>query len=482
MSSNNFLYYKTLGLLIKDYRQWQKLSQDEFAELIKVSVRQLRRWEAGLSHASIENLQDIAKATGIPMEACIALNADNPLWYSLEKRRFAYSLIEVDLIRVNDLLKGHRQSDKGIPIKNEEIITDKHIDMILSYHRDSYGTKKPLSKNVFMKAIRILPDMNLIIFDQWGLMVGYVVCLPMRMDMYKELIRQKILEDYLVTEKISDISGLHEGVFFHYSIFSASLSVAYPMIVNNLRYLSKMKQKEGYIAAFHTATVKGKEFFCDLGMRTVWNAGNGGEILSDSVPSILEIELDILIKQLKKYDPLLAVDYPLIVDRVSPDEIGAEINIKTISCPNPGCGMTGKAEEGNIICNGTYRTKQGILRRRFICKKCGVSFSSKAGTIFYGLRSPEEKIMTALKLLVEGMSLTGVAGIMNVKFDTVRRWLKVAAEQRGKIDALFIEKLKVSQSDLDALWAYIRDNSLRQRASLWKKSDKPPGNSETLKV
>ncbi|MBU4009780.1 MAG: helix-turn-helix domain-containing protein [Proteobacteria bacterium] len=50
MSSNNFQHYKSLGQLIKDYRQWRKISQDEFAELIKVSVRQLRRWEAGLSH------------------------------------------------------------------------------------------------------------------------------------------------------------------------------------------------------------------------------------------------------------------------------------------------------------------------------------------------------------------------------------------------------------------------------------------------
>ncbi len=68
MSSDNYQYYKTLGQPIKDYRLWQKQSQDEFAELIKVSVRQLRRWEAGLSRASIENLQDIANITGIPKE------------------------------------------------------------------------------------------------------------------------------------------------------------------------------------------------------------------------------------------------------------------------------------------------------------------------------------------------------------------------------------------------------------------------------
>ncbi|MBU3927130.1 MAG: hypothetical protein KKB74_04945, partial [Bacteroidetes bacterium] len=82
------------------------------------------------------------------------------------------------------------------------------------------------------------------------------------------------------------------------------------------------------------------------------------------------------------------------------------------------------------------------------------------------------KIMKALNLLIKGMSLTSVADVMNVKFDTVRRWLKVAAGQRGKIDAMLIEKLKVSQGELDTLWAYINENSLRQRASHWKRSYK----------
>ncbi len=475
MSSNNFQFYKTLGQIIRDYRQWRKLSQDKFAESIKVSVRQLRRWEAELSHASIENLQDIANITGIPMEVCIALNADNPLWYSLQKKRFAYTLIEAELIRVNDLLKSYTHPGRNIPAKNDKIITDKHIDMILSYHHDVYSAKKSLDKNVLTKAIKMLPDLNRITFDNWGLMVGYVVCLPMRMDVYRELKKQKVLEDYLTTDKISDISTLNKGVFFHYSIFAESLSVAYPMIVNNLKYFSEIKQKEGYLAAFQTAILKGKEFFSDMGMRVAWNAHKYGDIISNDLPSIMEIELDNLIKRFDSYAPPLAVDTPLNVDNVKQNKIDVQIRTdksETIFCPNSECEMNVKAQKSNIICNGTYRTKEGIIRHRFICKKCGISFSSKAGSIFYGLRSPEEKILTTLNLLVKGMSLTGVANVMKVKFDTIRRWLTIAAGQRGKIDAMLIEKLKVSQDELDTLWAYISENSLRQRASHWKRSYK----------
>ena len=74
----------------------------------------------------------------------------------------------------------------------------------------------------------------------------------------------------------------------------------------------------------------------------------------------------------------------------------------------------------------------------------------------------------AIKLLVKGMPLRGVAEVLEVKLDTVRHWLKVAAEQSEKIDAVLMKELKVSHIELDALWSFVKKNSLRQRAILWK--------------
>jgi hypothetical protein len=74
----------------------------------------------------------------------------------------------------------------------------------------------------------------------------------------------------------------------------------------------------------------------------------------------------------------------------------------------------------------------------------------------------------ALKLLVKGMTLRGVAEVLEVKLDTVGRWLRIAAEQSEKIDALLVKELKVSQVELDALWTFVKKNSLRQRALLWR--------------
>jgi len=74
----------------------------------------------------------------------------------------------------------------------------------------------------------------------------------------------------------------------------------------------------------------------------------------------------------------------------------------------------------------------------------------------------------ALKLLVKGMPLRGVAEVMGVKLDTVRHWLRVAAEQSEQVNALLLKELKVSQVELDALWSFVKKNDLRRRAGLWR--------------
>ncbi len=138
------------------------------------------------------------------------------------------------------------------------------------------------------------------------------------------------------------------------------------------------------------------------------------------------------------------------------------------ACPNLRCSLYGKKGKGNIVSNGTYRTKEGRRVRRFLCKLCGESFCSRAGTIFYDLRTPEEKVILALKLLVKGMTLRGVAEVLEVKLDTVRHWLKVAAGHSEKVNERLLKELKVSQVELDALWTFVKKNSLRQRAALLK--------------
>ncbi len=131
-------------------------------------------------------------------------------------------------------------------------------------------------------------------------------------------------------------------------------------------------------------------------------------------------------------------------------------NLKNEACPNPECTLYGKTGEGNIVSNGTIKAKKGKRRRKFLCRVCGTSFCRRTGTLFYNLRTPEDKVLLALKLLVQGISLRGVSEVLEVKVDTVRRWLNIAARHCEEVNKMLLKELKVSQVELDALWTFVK--------------------------
>ncbi|MFH2044663.1 MAG: helix-turn-helix domain-containing protein [Pseudomonadota bacterium] len=518
VSPENVRLFKSLGSIIKAYRLWRGISQEVFAESIKISVRQLQNWEAKRSHARIENLHDISEFTGIPMQALVSLNSDQPVWYCIRKRRFTYSLIETEQFTSQKLFRPNEKPEDHsflniIPIKKE-----KHLDMILSCHRDLYGTEKTLHHDVFMETARRFPDLNVIIVDYFGHYVGHRICLPLKIDVYQALIKQKTIENYITIEMISDIIKLGEGVFFNYSTFSANVNTLYKMILDGVGFLSKIKQKEKYFLATHTVTKETSIIQNNMQMNYVRNYPNPND--DEVCPVIYETKLDFQLrpdgpfgwmlhpttkkastnklingikqkqspansiqnsekiyhpsesnrksKKTENCSPLIVDGLPLIVDKKKNDKHSE----KAETCKNPKCTLYGKIKQGNIVSNGTYRTQKGTPGRRFLCKECGKSFCSRTGTIFYDIRSPEEKVLKALKLLVKGMPVQHVVKLLGVKFHTVRHWLEVAALQKEKINAILINEPDISRAELNTLWDFVKTNSLRKRALLCRAKNK----------
>ena len=135
-----------------------------------------------------------------------------------------------------------------------------------------------------------------------------------------------------------------------------------------------------------------------------------------------------------------------------------------VFCTNEKCSLYGKTKKGNIVSNGTYTTKSGRVRK-FICRTCGSVFNERTGTVFFDLRTPEDKVILALKLLLKGMSVRGIAEVLGSKPDTVLSWLRRAAEHSEQVDNFLIRDLKVSKVELDELWTFVKKKRLRQ----WKK-------------
>lgn len=130
-----------------------------------------------------------------------------------------------------------------------------------------------------------------------------------------------------------------------------------------------------------------------------------------------------------------------------------------IPCPNEHCKDYGKTKLGNIIANGTYQIKSGRVRK-YICQTCSKSFSDRTNTAFYDLRTEEEKVILALKMVLKGMTLRGIADVLGVKLDTVRGWLKRAAEHSEEINKVLMRDLKISKVELDELWTFVKKKEL----------------------
>lgn len=102
----------------------------------------------------------------------------------------------------------------------------------------------------------------------------------------------------------------------------------------------------------------------------------------------------------------------------------------------------------------TYQTQSGP-RRIFHCKLGGEQFSEPRQTVFFDLRTPEEKVIIGLKLRLCKVELTSLSFALGVTEETILEWLRRAAEKAAEINQPLLREVKVTQVQLDELWAFI---------------------------
>jgi hypothetical protein len=112
----------------------------------------------------------------------------------------------------------------------------------------------------------------------------------------------------------------------------------------------------------------------------------------------------------------------------------------------------------------TYLTQRG-KRRIFRCSKCESTFSETRATVFFDLRTPEEKVMMALKMLLVKVALSDIGFVLGVTEETVLAWLRRAAQKAQEINAHLLRDLPVTQVQLDAMWRFIRRKQAQQAGS-----------------
>lgn len=124
-------------------------------------------------------------------------------------------------------------------------------------------------------------------------------------------------------------------------------------------------------------------------------------------------------------------------------------------CPNADCSHYRLMHRGNVSAISTYLTQSG-KRRIFLCSQCKRPFSETRDTVFFDLKTPEEKIIMALKMLLVKVALSDIGFVLGVTEATVLEWLRRAAQKAEEINGHVLRELPVTQVQLDEMWNFIR--------------------------
>jgi transposase-like protein/IS1 family transposase len=95
-------------------------------------------------------------------------------------------------------------------------------------------------------------------------------------------------------------------------------------------------------------------------------------------------------------------------------------------CPNLECSARGKKGAGNIVSHGKRR-------ERYKCKACKRTFSTHQGTLFEGLRKPEDLIVIVVTLLAYGCPVQAIVHALDLDERTVARWQERAGAHCQKV-------------------------------------------------
>jgi len=119
-------------------------------------------------------------------------------------------------------------------------------------------------------------------------------------------------------------------------------------------------------------------------------------------------------------------------------------------CDNSACSCYQQTEAGNIK---THCRKQGQV----YCNRCkSAPFVVTKGTIFYGLKTPLEKVVSTLKLLAGGMGVNATCAQQEVTADSITSWIKKAGNHVEEFTDFMQQDMQLDQVQIDEFWSFIK--------------------------
>ena len=155
--------YIDIGELLKDFRELNGFTKFDLAEKFDVDIRTINRWEKNQSLLKPDKEALMVDITFIPYQVIRNLNAPVtiPTFYDFSLRKYSISELSNEVPNLEWILSmKDLKTDRIRTLKS-----DVEIDLAIRSTMVQADINKEVSKDLILKAISLLPEINLIILE-----------------------------------------------------------------------------------------------------------------------------------------------------------------------------------------------------------------------------------------------------------------------------------------------------------------------------
>jgi len=258
--------YSSIGEILIDYREFNNLSQNEFAEKIGVDSRTVQRWERGQTLIKSEKEEEVVVETFLPYQVIRNLNSAIaiPTFYDFRIRKYSTNEISNDLPDAIWFKKDFNVEHKNI----RTIDYSFDIKYLIRYLNFQKNVPNNILESI-KKAVEIVPELNKIVTDDAGYYSGHSIIFPISIKAFEKLKNKEIREDQITVNDLVDYKKQDPYIFYNYDIAADNNFNTYYLVNNMLKFFKNIEAVNyvycGIITRYDSFKVNKQ-----LGVEIVW--------------------------------------------------------------------------------------------------------------------------------------------------------------------------------------------------------------------
>lgn len=261
--------YHSLGELIHDYRKDIGISQVEFATNLNIDIRTVQRWENDETLIKPEKENNIVLETLLPYQLIRNLNAAIPIstYYDFRLRKYSLTKLNNELPDASWLKARIKDFTKRIKTIESKL----DINHIVRDIKNEFQTHTPklINKKLILEAVRLLPELNLIITDDSGYYSGHSIVFPINLKTFEKLKNREISEEEIQLKDLVNYKNQETPIFYNFDITADCNDNIFYMAHHYLNFFLDLQNKNYNYCSFtirHDSIELNKQF----GLELVW--------------------------------------------------------------------------------------------------------------------------------------------------------------------------------------------------------------------